>query len=156
MDGKFELVRGGRFLKASYNIPDGKKVKFYVKAVDADALAFFREQEPSLRSLLNAEEIEFSLDDFDSAARGAAPSRLCRFGTIYLPLADLIDVAAERKKLEKQQKELQGWIAGSRAKLSNERFLAKAPEQVVADARAHLAELEEKLARTEEMLNSLR
>ncbi|WP_294435051.1 valine--tRNA ligase [uncultured Victivallis sp.] len=156
VDGKFELVRGGRFLKASYNIPDGKKVKFYVKAVDADALAFFREQEPSLRSLLNAEEIEFSLDDFDSAARGAAPSRLCRFGTIYLPLADLIDVAAERKKLEKQQKELQGWIAGSRAKLSNERFLAKAPEQVVADARAHLAELEEKLARTEEMLNSLR
>ena len=60
------------------------------------------------------------------------------------------------KKEEKQQKELQGWIAGSRAKLSNERFLAKAPEQVVADARAHLAELEEKLARTEEMLNSLR
>ena len=83
VEGKFELVRGGRFLKASYNIPDGKKVKFYVKAVDTDALAFFREQEASLRSLLNAEEIEFSLDDFDSAARGAAPSRLCRFGTVY-------------------------------------------------------------------------
>lgn len=35
IDGKFELVRAGRFLKASYNLPDGKKVKFFVKAVDA-------------------------------------------------------------------------------------------------------------------------
>ena len=156
VDGKFELVRGGRFLKASYNLPDGKKVKFYIKAVDGAALEFLTAQKASLMSLLNAAEIELSEADYDHAAGGAAPSQICRLGTVYLPLAGLIDVEAERAKLEKQQRELTGWIAGSKAKLSNERFLAKAPAQVVADAKAHLAEMEEKLARTAELLEALR
>ena len=156
VDGKFELVRGGRFLKASYNLPDGKKVKFYIKAVDGTALEFLTAQKSSLMSLLNAAEIELSEADYDHAAGGAAPSQICRLGTVYLPLAGLIDVEAERAKLEKQQRELTGWIAGSKAKLSNERFLAKAPVQVVADAKAHLAEMEEKLARTAELLEALR
>ena len=73
-----------------------------------------------------------------------------------VPLADLIDVAAERVKLEKQKKDLEGWIAGSKAKLSNERFVSKAPAQVVADAKLKLAEMEEKLARTLDLLNSLK
>ena len=156
VDGKFELVRGGRFLKASYNLPDGKKVKFYIKAVDGAALEFLTAQKASLMSLLNAAEIELSEADYDHAAGGAAPSQICRLGTVYLPLAGLIDVEAERAKLKKQQRELTGWIAGSKAKLSNERFLAKAPAQVVADAKAHLAEMEEKLARTAELLEALR
>ncbi len=156
VDGKFELVRGGRFLKASYNLPDGKKVKFYIKALDQASLDFLVSEKASLMSLLNAGEIELSLADYDSASGGAAPSQICKSGTVYLPLAGLIDVSAERAKLEKQAKELTGWIAGSKAKLGNERFLAKAPEQVVADAKAHLAELEEKLARTAELLEALR
>ena len=156
IDGKFELVRAGRFLKASYNLPDGKKVGFYVKAVDADALAFLESQRESLISLLNASELEIGLADYDSAKSGAAPSQLCRLGSIHLPLAGLIDVDAERAKLEKQKKELTGWIAGSKAKLSNERFVSKAPAQVVADAKLKLAEMEEKLARTLDLLNSLK
>ena len=71
------------------------------------------------------------------------------------PIA-MIDVAAERVKLEKQKKDLEGWIAGSKAKLSNERFVSKAPAQVVADAKLKLAEMEEKLARTLDLLNSLK
>ena len=70
IDGKFELVRAGRFLKASYNLPDGKKVKFFVKAVDAEALAFLEAEKASALSLLNAEAIEFTLADYDPAARG--------------------------------------------------------------------------------------
>jgi len=155
VDGKFEMVRGGRFLRSSYNLPDGKKVKFYIKAVDADKLDFLKDQEKSLMSLLNAEAIEFGLADFDSAVHGAAPSQLCSLGNIYLPLAGLIDIDAERAKLLKQQAELTGWINGSKAKLSNERFVAKAPENVVAEARAHLADLEQRLERTNELLKAL-
>ena len=80
---------------------------------------------------------------------------MCALGTVYLPLAGLIDVAAEKAKLEKQKKELTGWIAGTKARLGNEKFLAKAPENVVADTKAQLASMEEKLARTEELLDSL-
>ena len=92
----------------------------------------------------------------ERAAHGAAPSQVCSLGTVYLPLADLIDIAAEKAKLEKQKKELAGWIAGTKARLGNEKFLAKAPANVVAEAKAQLASMEEKLARTDELLESLK
>ena len=155
VDGKFELVRGGRFLRSSYNIADGKKLNFHVKAADAEALEFLKAEEDSLKLLLNAENLEITLADFDSAKLGAAPKQLCRLGVISLPLAGLIDVAAEKAKLEKQLKDLDGWIRGTQGKLANERFVNNAPPQVVADARAKLAELQERRERTAELLKDL-
>ena len=155
IDGKFELIRAGRFLRSSYGIADGKKVRFHIKVASPAKLAFLEAQAASLRSLLNAEEVELSTESFDAAARGAAPAQPAGLGVICLPLAGLVDVAAERAKLEKQQKELNGWIAGSRAKLSNERFLANAPAEVVASAKTHLAELEAKLERVQSLLANL-
>lgn len=58
--------------------------------------------------------------------------------------------------VKKQKKELAGWIAGTKARLGNEKFLAKAPANVVAEAKAQLASMEEKLARTDELLESLK
>ena len=156
IDGKFELIRAGRFLRSSYNIPDGKKIRFFIKAASPEKFAFLQAQEASLKSLLNAEEVELSISDFDAAARGAAPAQPATLGVICLPLKGLVDVAAEQAKLEKQQKELTGWINGSRAKLSNERFLANAPADVVASAKTHLAELEAKLERVQSLLDSLK
>ena len=155
VEGKFELVRGGRFLRSSYNIADGKKLNFHIKAASPEALAFLTGELESLKLLLNAEKIELSLDAFDSAAFGAAPKRVCQQGVVSLPLAGLIDVAAEKVKLEKQLKDLNGWIRGTEAKLSNEKFLNGAPPQVVADAKSKLAELVERRERTTELLNDL-
>jgi valyl-tRNA synthetase len=155
VEGKFELVRGGRFLRSSYNIADGRKLNFHVKAASPEALAFLQGELDSLKLLLNAESIELSLDAFDSSAHGAAPKRVCQAGIISLPLAGLIDVAAEKAKLEKQLKELIGWIRGTEAKLANEKFLNGAPPQVVADAKSKLAELLERRERTTELLNDL-
>jgi len=155
VEGKFELVRGGRFLRSSYNIADGKKLNFHIKAGSPEDLAFLNGELESLKLLLNAENIELSLDAFDSAKLGAAPKRVCRIGVVSLPLAGLIDVAAEKAKLEKQLKELNGWIRGTEAKLANEKFLNGAPPQVVADAKSKLAELVERRERTTELLNDL-
>ena len=156
VDGKFALIRAGRALKSNYNIPDGKKVHFYIKAVDDAAAAFLNAEAPSVKHLLNATEVEISTADYDTAARGAAPSQVSASGTIYLPLAGLIDIAEELAKLEKQQRELEGWIKASQAKLSNERFLAKAPEQVVSEARAHLEEMQQRLERVISLQQDLR
>ena len=155
VEGKFELVRGGRFLRSSYNIADGKKLNFHIKAGTPEDLAFLTSELDSLKLLLNAEKIDLSLDAFDSAAQGAAPKRVCQMGVVSLPLAGLIDVAAEKAKLEKQLKELDGWIRGTEAKLANEKFLNGAPPQVVADAKSKLAELVERRGRTAELLNDL-
>ena len=155
VEGKFELVRGGRFLRSSYNIADGKKLNFHIKAASPESLAFLNGELDSLKQLLNAEKIDLSLDAFDSAAFGAAPKRVCQQGVVSLPLAGLIDVAAEKLKLEKQLKDLDGWIRGTEAKLSNEKFLNGAPPQVVADAKSKLAELVERRERTAELLKDL-
>ena len=154
-EAKFELVKGGRFLRSSYNIPDGRKLKFHIKAADAAALKGLESELDSLKLLLNAESIDLSLESFDSAKLGAAPSKLCQAGVISLPLAGLIDVEAERAKLKKELADIEKWIAGTAGKLKNERFVANAPEQVVANARAQLADLEGKKQRTEELLASL-
>ena len=155
VDAKFELIRAGRALRSNYQLPDGKKVNFYIKAADAESEAFLKSEIVSVKSLLNAGELEVAMAEFDSAAQGAAPSQLAAAGTIYLPLAGLIDIAEELKKLDKQKAELEGWIKGSKAKLSNEKFVAKAPEAVVQAAREHLQELEGKLERTLELIKAL-
>jgi valyl-tRNA synthetase len=64
-------------------------------------------------------------------------------------------VEAEKAKLNKELADINKWIAGTAGKLKNERFVANAPEQVVANARAQLAELEERKVRTEELLATL-
>ena len=154
-EDKFELVKGGRFLRSNYNIPDGRKLKFHIKATDAAALEGLKAQIDSLKLLLNAEDIELTLENFDSAKNGAAPSKLCAAGIISLPLAGLIDVEAEKAKLNKELADINKWIAGTAGKLKNERFVNSAPEQVVANARAQLADLEARKLRTEELLATL-
>lgn len=155
VDAKFELVRAGRALRSNYQIADGKKVNFHIKAADDATFAFLQDEQASLASLLNAGELEVAKTDFDSAMHGAAPSQLAAAGVIRLPLAGLIDIPEELKKLRKQQGELEGWIKGSKAKLGNAGFVAKAPEAVVKAAEEHLAELEGKLERVRDLIRSL-
>ena len=132
-----------------------KKINYFVKAVDRANADFLKSEIDSLKILLNASNVEISLEDYDVAARGAAPSQIATAGTVYLPLEGLIDIEAELQKLNKQKKELQGWIKGSVAKLSNEKFLNGAPEKVVSAARGHLEELKQKLERVEQLISDL-
>ena len=105
--------------------------------------------------LMNASELEIGVADYDAAGSGAAPSAIGDIGTVYLPLTGVIDLDAERAKLKKQRGEFEGWIRGTEAKLKNERFVAKAPAQVVADAKKQLEELKQKLERVNELLSAL-
>ena len=73
-----------------------------------------------------------------------------------VPLGDLIDVAAEIEKMEAQLKHLQGFKAGVEKKLANERFVANAPEAVVALERKKLADSEEKIASLLESISTLK
>ncbi|MCP3967537.1 MAG: valine--tRNA ligase [Lentisphaerae bacterium] len=155
VEAKFQIVRAGRSLKANYGIADGKKVNYFIKAINQANADFLKSEIASLKTLLNADEVEISLDDFDVDANGAAPSQLANSGTIYLPLKGLIDLDDEMKKLGKQKKQIIGWIKGSEAKLSNERFLSKAPEKVVTEAKEHLEGLKHKLQRVGELIAAL-
>ncbi len=72
-----------------------------------------------------------------------------------VPLGSLIDVKAEIEKMEAQLKHLEGFLAGVQKKLSNERFVANAPEAVVALERKKQSDAEEKIASLRESLAAL-
>ena len=73
-----------------------------------------------------------------------------------VPLGDMIDVAAEIEKAETQLKHLEGFLMGVRKKLSNERFVANAPEAVVALERKKESDSLEKMATLQETIAELK
>lgn len=73
-----------------------------------------------------------------------------------VPLGNLIDVSAEIEKAESELKHLEGFLAGVMKKLSNEKFVAHAPEQVVALERKKKSDAESKMATLKETLAVLR
>ncbi|MBQ5606341.1 MAG: valine--tRNA ligase [Prevotella sp.] len=73
-----------------------------------------------------------------------------------IPLGDMIDVEAEIAKMEAQLKHLEGFLAGIKKKLSNEKFVANAPEAVVALERKKQSDSEEKIAALRESITTLR
>ena len=73
-----------------------------------------------------------------------------------VPLGDMIDVAAEIEKMEAQLKHLEGFLAGVSKKLSNERFVANAPEAVVALERKKQSDSMEKISALKESISSLK
>ena len=75
---------------------------------------------------------------------------------LAVPLGDLIDVKAEIEKMEAQLKHLEGFLMGVQKKLSNERFVANAPEAVVALERKKQSDAEEKIAALKESIKALK
>ena len=73
-----------------------------------------------------------------------------------VPVGNLIDVAAEIEKQEAQLKHLEGFLAGIKKKLANEKFVANAPEAVVALERKKQSDSEEKIAALKQSLAELK
>jgi len=142
VESKFELIKAGRNMRAMYNIPPAKKLMFNLKTENKGISDFILSQDQIIKAMLNAENISINSNN---SFEGPAPSSVLSFGTLYLPLKDAVDISSEVIKLNKQKKELECWIMGSKTKLSNSKFVEGAPEEVVASAREHLAELESKL-----------
>jgi valyl-tRNA synthetase len=149
---KFALIRSGRDLRRHYNIPTARKVPYFVKP-SAPAFARLLAADPdSVRVLLNAETVKI---DAAYEPAGVVPSAAGTFGRIFLPLAGIVDVAAERQRLTKQQTELEQYLAGLDRKLGNAKFLSKAPADVVRSEQARRAELAAKLDEVRHVLADL-
>ena len=101
----------------------------------------------SLARAMRAESVEFVAAGSDLAM----PSKLTKFGTVYLSLDGLVDKAAESKRIAGERAKLAGFIKSAEAKLANENFVAHAPEAVVAEARRKLAENKDKVAQLEKL-----
>ena len=99
-----------------------------------------------------------NLDKIEVIAEKSADASSFMVGTdeFAVPLGELIDVAAEIEKAEAQLKHLEGFLAGVRKKLSNENFVAHAPEKVVALERKKESDSVEKIAALKATIEELR
>lgn len=109
------------------------------------------EEEPAIRSLARLEE---PAEDWDTTA--SIELRLSQATiTVELDTSDTVDVAAERKRLEKDLANAQKELDNAAKRLSNENFLAKAPEHVVADIRERQTIAQEEFDRITRRLEGL-
>ena len=99
-----------------------------------------------------------NLDKIAVIAEKSADASSFMVGTdeFAVPLGDLIDVAAEIEKAEAQLKHLEGFLMGVRKKLSNENFVAHAPEKVVALERKKESDSVEKIAALKATIEELK
>ena len=99
-----------------------------------------------------------NLDKIEVIAEKSADASSFMVGTdeFAVPLGDLIDVAAEIEKAEAQLKHLEGFLMGVRKKLSNENFVAHAPEKVVALERKKESDAVEKIAALKATIEELK
>ena len=99
-----------------------------------------------------------NLDAIDVVAekKGTVSSFMVGTAEYAVPLGDKIDVSVEIEKIETQLKHLESFLAGINKKLSNEKFVANAPEAVVALERKKKSDSEEKIAALKETLAELK
>lgn len=141
-----QVVTGVRAVRSQKNI--SSKDSLELQIVGKDVLADY---DSVLRKMANLSSIEVVADK-DSASA----SFMVGTSEYAVPVGDLIDVAVEIEKVETQLKHLEGFLQGVRKKLSNERFVTNAPEQVVAIERKKENDSLEKIAALKETLAVLR
>ncbi|KAL4451165.1 hypothetical protein ABPG77_009237 [Micractinium sp. CCAP 211/92] len=154
-DAQFEAlqaaVRAVRNARAEYNVELGRKIAATVRVDDAELRAALQAEAPVLALLakLDAEQLSFVGSEEGAAMAGQEGQIELVVGEgieVFLPMAGLFDAAKEIERLQKQQAKLEKELAGLNGRLSNPKFVDKAPEKVVAEARQQAAEMGEQLA----------
>ncbi|MBX5010688.1 valine--tRNA ligase [Rhizobium lentis] len=136
-----DLVSGIRSVRAEMNVPASATAPLVVvKANNLTRERLFR-HDAAIKRLARVEAISLA----DDAPKGAAQIVVAE-ATICLPLGNLIDLSAEKARLEKAIAKMEGEIARINGKLSNEKFVANANPEVVEAERERLEELEGQIA----------
>ncbi|KNG94422.1 valine--tRNA ligase [Pseudaestuariivita atlantica] len=143
-------IDGIRSVRAQMNVPAGA-VLDVMSADIGDAARGYWERNAALIERLARVN---ALSSVDALPKGAVTVALPQ-ATLGLPLADVIDVAAERARLEKSRGKLDKEINGLAGRLKNPKFAESAPEEVVAETQANLDARQEEATRIDEALARL-
>ena len=137
---KYDLVGLGRGLRRDCKIDPAKKIRFIVRPAGTMSASDVE----VLKLLLNAEALEV-VDASWTPERGT-PVAANALGELFLPLAGLIDFAAERSRLTKELERVKGEVAKVQEKLANPAFAAKVPAKVLEEHQARLQDWQAKEA----------
>jgi valyl-tRNA synthetase len=148
-----ETITAIRNLRKQVNLSPGKEIGVYVKVNSEDQIKLLKDYHGYFNKLARINEMDIAVDLQKPKASIAAVVQNIE---IYLPLEGLIDMEAERSKLEKQLAKLENELKRISGKLNNKKFIENAPENIVIKEREKFTEIETKVIKTRELLTGLK
>ena len=142
-----EIVNAIRNIRGEANVSPAKKIEVIFKIVNDGEKEILEHNAKILDKLANVEKYEFNTE-----IPALVGFKLVETTEIYVPLADLIDKEKEIAKLEKDIQKTQKELDRVLGKLSNEKFLSKAPKEVIDKENGIKEELENKIAKFKESI----
>ena len=128
MEFIIEAIKGLRNVRAEMNVPPSRKAKV-IAHTTTEAKEAFTAGVNYIEKLASASEVAF-IDDKNEVPENAV-SLVVKGGELFMPLLDLVDKEKELERLNKEKKKLEGEVERIDKKLSNQGFVAKAPQAVI-------------------------
>ena len=150
IDAVMDVIRAIRARRAEMNVPPSKKAEVLLVTATPE---IYQQGLHFLQRLAYASEVRFA----DAAPADAAGqvSVVTHNATAYMPLSELVDLAAERERVAKELEKARNGLRITEGKLSNEKFVAHAPENVVNAEREKVTKYQELIAKLEASAKSL-
>ena len=123
-----EIITGIRTVRSRMNIPPGKKSDLIAKC-NSDMAEFLQTHQDIISALTRTSSV---LTGANQAKPEQSATVVIGKNELYIPLGGLIDLDVEMSRLQKRADEINGHLLGISKKLSNEQFMSRAPEKVVA------------------------
>ncbi|MCR3922308.1 MAG: valine--tRNA ligase [Firmicutes bacterium] len=154
MNTVMDVTRTIRFLRSEIQLPPGRKAQAIFNVGSEQSATALFEGTAILQRLAGLEKVDIVSQLLDQPKQ--ALTAVVGDIEVYLPLAGLVDLEQEIKRLEKEAKKLESELARSSGKLKNQGFLAKAPENVIAEERAKAEDYQARLDKVRARISSLR
>ena len=154
MSAVIEIVRAVRNVRAEFRIRPNESVAAVVDAPDVrDAI---ESEATAIRTLAQIDPLVLGSDNGDARAdAGQRVSLVLGSGTITVPLEGLVDVEQERARLKSELGQIEANLGRLASRLQDEKFVSRAPEEVVERERGRLEGMEDRRARVLETLSHL-
>ncbi|MDE1524623.1 valine--tRNA ligase [Ligilactobacillus salivarius] len=153
MDNLIELIKAVRNSRSEVNAPMSSAIDILIKTKDDDTRKVFENNVDYINRFCHPKRLEIAAD---IEAPKLAMTSVITGAEVYLPLADLIDLNEEISRLQKEAKKLESEVTRGEKKLGNEKFVANAPEAIVAKEKEKLANYKQQLAATESRIEELK
>ncbi len=148
------LVKGIRNIRSEMNVPPSRKAKYFIVSPDENLRELFASHKDIYSQLISASEIDVQADK--AGIPEDAVSVVIPNAVVYIPLEELVDMAKERERLEKEKAKLAKELARSNGMLNNEKFLSKAPQEKVDEEKAKLEKYKQMMEDVENRLAQLK
>ena len=148
-----EIIKAVRNIRMEVNAPLSSSIDIMIQLEDAKNERILTDNEDYVKNFLHPKELTISTQ---IAAPKLAKTAVISGAQIFVPLADLVNIADEIKRMTKEEKDLQAEVERSTKKLNNQGFVAHAPEAVVNKEKAKKADYESQLQGVQERIQELK